>query len=162
MEIIANVYVIFMADIPVSEYYIATEFGVCQDHVNTVIHNKRHMSKVSARCVPKHLEPDLKCTRVNISRGNIVRFEADPNSLFQRYVTVDKNWDHHFQLQTKQQSKQWKHLGYPPSKEGMFISKVMASNCWDAEGVLLVDYQDNGHTITGAYYTDNLKQQRDS
>ena len=46
----------------------------------------------------------------------------------------------------------------------MFAGKVMFSIFWDAEGgnilfndgVLLVDYVDKGHTITGAYYTDLL------
>ena len=32
---------------------------------------------------------------------------------------------------------------------------------WDAEGVLLVHYLDKGHTITGAYYADLLRQLRE-
>ena len=71
---------------------------------------------------------------------------------------------HHFHPETKQQSKHWKHLGFPPPKEtksGMSVGKVMASSFWDAEGVLLVDHLDKGHTITGAYYADLLKQLRE-
>ena len=66
-----------------------------------------------------------------------------------------------FQPETKQQFKQWKHLCYPHSKEAktvMSASKVMASMFCDAEGVLLVDYLDKGHTITGACYADLLRQ----
>ena len=37
----------------------------------------------------------------------------------------------------------------------------MASVFWDAKGVLLVAYLEKGHTITGAYYTDLLKQLRE-
>ena len=68
---------------------------------------------------------------------------------------MDETWVHHFQLETKQQSNQWKHLRFPPPKEAnteMSAGKVMASILWDAIGVLLVDYQDKDHTITGAYY----------
>ena len=34
----------------------------------------------------------------------------------------------------------------------------MASIFWDAKGVLLVDYLDKGHIITGAYFADLLRQ----
>ena len=63
---------------------------------------------------------------------------------------MDEIWDHLFQPKTKQQSKQWKHLGSLPSKEvktWMSAGKVMGSSVWDAKGVLLV-----------AYYADLLRQ----
>ena len=44
----------------------------------------------------------------------------------------------------------------------MSAGKVMAAIFWDAEGVLLVDYLDKGHTITGAYYSDLLRQLRET
>ena len=37
----------------------------------------------------------------------------------------------------------------------------MASIFWDAEGVLLVDYLDKGHTNTGACNADLLRQLRE-
>ena len=51
-ETIATIIVIIMADRRVSECYIVTELGVSQDRIYAVIHNKLHMCKVSARCVP--------------------------------------------------------------------------------------------------------------
>ena len=54
---------------------------------------------------------------------------------------MDETWVHHFQPETKQQSKQWKHIG-----------------SLDAGGVLLVDYLDKDHTITWPYYADLLRQ----
>ena len=36
--------------------------------------------------------------------------------------------------------------------------KVMASVFWDAEGVLLVDYLEKAHIITGTYYANLLHQ----
>ena len=51
-------------------------------------------------------------------------------------MTMDETWVHHFQPETKQQSK---HLGSPPPKEaktGMSIGKIMASIFWDADGGL--------------------------
>ena len=48
-----------MADRRVTEYYIATELGISLDLIYAVIHNELHLSKVSARCVPNLLGPDL-------------------------------------------------------------------------------------------------------
>ena len=76
-------------------------------------------------------------------------------------MTIEETWVHHFQPETKLQLKQWKHLDYPPPKEaktGMSAGNVMASIFWDAEGMLLVDYLDKGHTITRAYYANILRQ----
>ena len=46
------------------------------------------------------------------------------------------------------------------AKTEMSAGKVMASIFWDPEGMLLVDYQDKAHTITGAYYADLLTASR--
>ena len=64
---------------------------------------------------------------------------------------MDKTWVHHLQPETK---KQWKHIGTPSkeTKTGMSLGKVMAFVFWDADGVVVVDVLDKGHTITGAYY----------
>ena len=43
----------------------------------------------------------------------------------------------------------------------MSADNVVASSFWDAEGVLLVDYLDKGHTITGAYYDALPRQLRE-
>ena len=47
------------------------------------------------------------------------------------------------------------------AKTGVSACKVMAVIYGDAEGVLLVDYLDKGHTISGPYYTDLLRQLRE-
>ena len=87
----------------------------------------------------------------------------DHNSFLRRFVTMDDTWVHHFQPETKQQSKQWKHLvSLPPKKVKIVMSadKVMAFIFQDGEGVLLVDYLEKGHTITGAYFADLLRHLR--
>ena len=65
-ETIAKIYDIIMADRRVTEHYIATELGISQDRIHAGMHNKLHMSKVSAPYVPKLLGPDLKRIWLNI------------------------------------------------------------------------------------------------
>ena len=81
----------------------------------------------------------------------------DPNSFLRKFETVNETHVHHFKPETKQQSKLWKHVGSLPSKEAKTVM-AMASSSLDAEGVLLVDYPDMGHTITTAYYAGLLRQ----
>ena len=71
------------------------------------------------------------------------------------FVTTDETWVHYYTPETKQQSKQWKHVDSPPPKKAKAIQsagKVMASVFWDEKGILLIDYLPTGQTITGQYY----------
>lgn len=40
--------------------------------------------------------------------------------------------------------------------------KVMASICWDGEGILLIDYHSKGKTITGKYHAKLLDRRNQS
>ena len=65
---------------------------------------------------------------------------------------MDKTWVHHF----TRDKVTIEALETPSFSafQGRSAGKVMASIFWDAEGVLLVDSQDKGHTIIWAYYAD--------
>ncbi|XP_076068328.1 histone-lysine N-methyltransferase SETMAR-like [Oratosquilla oratoria] len=148
-----------------SSRQIATRMGISQERAVNILTNELGMSKVSARWVPRLLTPDQKRTRRTMSAENLELFEADPENFMARFVTMDEFWVHHYQPETKEQSKQWKHASSPtPKKAKVTVSagKVMASVCffWDGRGVLLVDYLSKGHTITGQYYADLLRELR--
>ena len=60
----------------------------------------------------------------------------------------------------KLQSKQWKHPSSSPPKKFKRVhsaGKVMASIFWDNQGVLIIDYLEQGCTIKRAYYADELR-----
>lgn len=53
----------------------------------------------------------------------------------------------------------WKHIGSPPPRKFKVVAaqrKIMASVFWDIEGIIMIDYLERGHTITGQYYADEL------
>ena len=57
-------------------------------------------------------------------------------------------------------SKQWKHPGSPPPKKFKRVhsaGKVMASIIWDSQGVIMIGYLEQGHTINGASYAGELR-----
>ena len=69
------------------------------------------MSKVSARWLPQMLTNDPKRTLLDISRYLLFRYEDDPCDFIEGVVTQDVTWVHHFDPESKMQSKQWKHPG---------------------------------------------------
>jgi len=74
-------------------------------------------------------------------------------------ITMDETWIHHYTPESKQQSKQWTEAGCSAPKKTRSVpsaGKVMASVFWDAEGILFIDYLENGKTITGEYYSNPL------
>ena len=58
------------------------------------------------------------------------------------------------------QSKQWKHPGSPPPiklKRVHSAGNVMALILWDSQGVIMIDYLEQGSMIKGAYYAGKLR-----
>ncbi|XP_076039451.1 protein GVQW3-like [Oratosquilla oratoria] len=89
-----------------SSRQIATRMGISQERAVNNLTNELGMSKVSARWVPRLLTPDQKKTRRTMSAENLELFEADPEDFMARFVTMDESWVHHYQPETKEQSKQ--------------------------------------------------------
>ena len=74
---------------------------------------------------------------------------------------MDETCVYHFEPETKQQSKQLKHVNSPKSVRFCKIvsaGKVMASVFWDSEGVLMIDYLERGKTVTDVYYAELIQK----
>ena len=80
-----------------------------------------------------------------------------------RIVTGDETWIHHYDLESKQQSMQWKHASSSSRRKFKVqasAGKIMYIIFWDAEGILLIDFMPQKVTITGIYYADLLHKLR--
>ena len=84
------------------------------------------------------------------------RFQRDKKNFFMRCVAVNETWIHHYTPESNQQSAEWaaKSENCPKGpKTQMSAGKVMASVFWDAQGILFIDYLENGRrTINSEYY----------
>jgi hypothetical protein len=88
---------------------------------------------------------------VEASRSICTRSEEDADFL-RRVVTRVESWVHFYNPETKQQSMEWTHRGSPRPKKfraQKSARKVLASVFWDFRGVIMIDYQEKGQTITG-------------
>lgn len=142
---------------------IADTIGISYERTQNIIVNELGFSKVSARWVPRLLSVEQKRNRLTISQNCLEMFESDPQDFFDRFVTMDETWVHHYTPESKIQSKQWKRSDEPTPKKAKAVSsagKVMASVFWDSKGVIMVDYLTKGETINSAYYCTLLRRLR--
>ena len=77
-----------------------------------------------------------------------------------RVVTKDEPWVQHWSWGQKNRVCNGSILAHPPKKFKKVSSagKVMASTFWDRQGVIMVDYLEEGGKINGAYHAEELRQ----
>ena len=142
---------------------LASECGISNGSVYTIIHEHLGMSKVSARWVPRNLNMQDRQQRVGSSQELLEVYNANPEDFHARLVTEDETWLHHWDPYTKKKSMQWKRPGSPPPKKFRIqpsAGKVMAMVFWDSKGIILIDYKPTGTSVTGEYYANVIKQLR--
>ena len=122
------------------------------------------MRKLSAKWVPKCLNVDQKLQWCQSFEQLLEFFRGDPNDFLSRLVTMDETWLYHYDLETKQQSMEWRHSGSPRSKK-IRVQKsagyVLAEIFWDQDGILLIYYLPKGQTINAEYYSSLMVQLKD-
>ena len=134
---------LILADRRVTIQTIIQETGLSSGSVRKIIHEELHMSKVSARWVPRLLTPLQREMRRDLSRQNLTLLEQDEDNFFGRLVTMDECWVYLYDPETKEMSKEWKHSKSPPPKKAKVqksAGKVMLSVFWDCRGVILTEY----------------------
>ena len=92
---------------------LASECGISNGSVYTIIHEHLGMSKVSARWVPRNLNMQDHQQRVESSQELLEVYNANSEDFHTRLVTGDETWLHHWDPDTKKESMQWKHPGSP-------------------------------------------------
>ncbi|XP_076029840.1 protein GVQW3-like [Oratosquilla oratoria] len=108
---------LILEDRGVTIHVIMHETGLSYGSVWKIIHDELHMSKVSARWVPRLLTPLQRQTRRDLSRQMLTLLEQDEEDFFVRLATMDESWIYLYYPETKEISKEWKHAtSLPPNK----------------------------------------------
>ena len=105
---------------------LASECGISNGSVYTIIHEHLGISKVFARWVPRNLNMQDRQQRMESGQELLEVYNANPEDFHTRLVTVDETWLHHRDPDTKKESMQWKLPGSPPPKK--FRTQPSASN----------------------------------
>ena len=82
---------------------------ISQERVHHIITNLLGYRKVSARWVPRMLTPQMKLQRVQICRELLAKFDEDGEDFLRQIVPGDESWVHHYDPESKQQSKEYRH-----------------------------------------------------
>ena len=118
--------------------------------------------KVCARWVPKMLTETHKQKRMQSARLILERYERDGDEFLSHIVTGDETWIAYSNVETKRRSMQWRHSDSPKPKKFMQThgKKQMATVFWDEKGILLVDFLEQGQTVTSERYCQTLRNLR--
>ena len=126
----------------VSQREIADILGILKGVVQTILHQHLNMSKVSNKWVPRILTPQMTLNRLDCS-NELLHLSSEIPNFFDRIVTGDESWIHHYDPESNLEAKQWKHAESPTPKRPRARSsagKIMMTVFWDQAGILLLDF----------------------
>lgn len=139
---------------------IAEKVNASVGTVHNIIHNKLLYKKTCARWVPRQLTDIHKETRLQISQQLKARCSTEKEAFFERIVTCDETWIHHYEPESKRQSLEWKHTSSPTRKKFKTqpsAGKVMLTLFWDSQGPIFCDFLEDQRTINSQYYCNMLE-----
>lgn len=142
---------------------IAEAFNISYGSAHTIVGSILEMTRVSARWVPKLLTDSQKEDRVRICELLLQQYRDTPD-LLPAIVTGDESWLHYYAPETKAQSSAYKKRGEAApvkAKTTPSAGKRMATVFWDRDGILLIKWLPEGHTVTGNYYVQVLTELRE-
>uniref|UniRef100_A0A0A9YJU3 Mariner Mos1 transposase n=2 Tax=Lygus hesperus TaxID=30085 RepID=A0A0A9YJU3_LYGHE len=131
--------------------------------VYRIITEDLNCSKVCARWVPRLLSDQHKQDRTEAAHRFLEMLEDEGESLYDRIVTGDETWIHHYTPESKKQSMVWKTVDQSAPKKAKVensAGKVMATVFWDNQGILLIDNLERGTTINADRYCEVLEKLR--
>ena len=73
------------------------------------------MKRVAVKFVPRLLSEDQRTNRLDVCREMKDQLKIDPDFL-SKIITGDESWCYRYDLETKQQSSQWKSASSPRPK----------------------------------------------
>lgn len=108
-----------------------------------IIHCELKMRKLCGQCVIRDLNEEQKQLRKSLSQQNMDLCFAYPNNFCARLITQDEIWVHQYDMEAKEQMRQWKYVDFPPLtifKVQKCAKKVTTSVFWDAESIIFIHY----------------------
>ena len=148
-ELIGQIKYFMDKDRRVSKGTISAQFNVSVGTVRTIIRNELKMRKIYAKFVLRVLREDQKERRCHDSREMVEVINSDPVVL-DTLLTCDESWIYCYDPETKRQSFQWKHAGFPRPKkvkQSKSTHKLLMIPFFDSTGMIYVHWVPTGQGI---------------
>jgi hypothetical protein len=94
----------------------ATALGCFHGLAYSTMPDRLKCRKVCSRWVPRELKDREEINRMGLSLQRNLRYAAEGEDMFNRTVTGEESWAHHYQPASKYASMQWKHPSSLPTK----------------------------------------------
>ena len=95
---------------------LGEDLGIPKTIISEILTKNLGMKRVCAKFIPKLLTAEQKNIRLEIALDNLEMVNNDDNML-RKVITGDESWVYGYDLETKQQSSQWKHSESPRPKK---------------------------------------------
>ena len=132
---------------------IENDLGIPKTTVWEILNKILGMPRVCTKFISKLLTTEQKDLRSEIAQGNL-EMVCDDENVLKKVITSNESWVYGYDLETKQQSSQWKRPDEPrPKKARQRRSHVksMLIIFFDCEGVVHYEFASRGQTINKEY-----------
>ncbi|GFN86338.1 histone-lysine N-methyltransferase SETMAR [Plakobranchus ocellatus] len=105
----------------------------------------------------------MKAQRKDMCTQLLERNNAEGEAFLQRILTGDKSWVHHFDSECKAQSMEYRHKTSPSPRKFKVVAsarKVLFTVFWDMEGVVHMDFLEQGQTVNSERYISTLRARK--
>ncbi|PSN53367.1 hypothetical protein C0J52_03804 [Blattella germanica] len=96
---------------------LATETGIDQATVLTILRHDLYMRKIAAKWVPHTLTEQQKWNRYETCRVNLERYEREGHIMLNRIIAIDETWARAYEPELKRKSAEWRHQGSPRKRK---------------------------------------------
>nr|APL98288.1 putative DD34D transposase [Bactrocera tryoni] len=143
---------------------MARELDISRESVRMILVDILGMKRVLARLVPIKLNFFQKEYRKQVSLDMLDRANSDP-TFMESIITADETWVYEFDMQTSQQSSEWREKNEPkPKKPRQSRSKikVMLIVFFDIRGLVHHEFVPEGQTVNKEFYLAVLRRLREN
>jgi len=122
------------------------------------------MKRVAAKFVPCLPSGDQRANCLDVCREMKDQPKTDPDFL-SKIITGDESWCYGYDLETKQQSNQWKSASFPRPKKARQVKsnvKTMLICFFDIKGLVHFEFIQHGQTVNQQFYLEVFKRLRDA
>ncbi|GFO06639.1 histone-lysine N-methyltransferase SETMAR [Plakobranchus ocellatus] len=135
---------------------------------NAVGISKERVHHIVTTGLPKSLCPlgpkTAHCRDESAEKGHVYstleRYNAEGEAFLQRILTGDESWVHHYDPECKAQSNDYWHKTSPSPrnfKVDASARKALFPVFWDMEGVVHMDFLEQGQTVNSERYISTLR-----
>lgn len=159
-ENVEHVWEVVRSDRRVSFDELENQTSLSRGTLHRILHDQLHLSKVSARWVPRLLTEEQKDARVMNSAICLYLMRDYGDQFWNRFITADETPLPHYMPESKRQCMQWIKPGERPpvhAKSAPSIGKFQVTVFWDCDGIIHVDFCPPRQTINAEYYSNLLQ-----